>query len=296
MPSLSSARELQNRQNEAEDEDEVEGEGEVSKEPCLTKGQWNGLAILVSVVTAALICVVVLACDSGNCGRRKTSSGEQKSSARADSTLAYIDSITLTGRTLIYPSTSIAEERAVKWLIDNDDLNTIDSDERSLRQRYALATLWFQTEQGGPPLPLEGTWVSAIAECEWLNVTCSNGNVTSVVLRMDQLTGQIPSDLALLTDLTMLDLSFNRLAATIPSSIGEFLTALKHLDLSSNELAGAIPTSLGELSALTFLRLPNNSLTGTMPFCNRDNTRSFRVLEADCKELECPCCTNNCTR
>jgi hypothetical protein len=57
--------------------------------------------------------------------------------ARADYILSYINSITLSGRTLIYPSSSSAEERAVKWLID-EDLNTAVDDKMTMRQRYAL--------------------------------------------------------------------------------------------------------------------------------------------------------------
>jgi hypothetical protein len=47
---------------------------------------------------------------------------------RAGTILSFINSITLSGRTLMYPSTSGAEKRAVKWLID-DDTNTKLDDE-----------------------------------------------------------------------------------------------------------------------------------------------------------------------
>jgi hypothetical protein len=187
--------------------------------------------------------------------------------ARADTVLPYINGITLSGRTLTYPSRSNAEERAVQWLID-DDLNTKVSDEQSLRQRYVLSTLWFLQ-----PTPTNGfgsadhvsTWTTNINECEWSNVSCDgSGRVTSLYLREQNVQGQIPVDLGLLTDLTYLDLSFNQLSGTIPRSIGA-LKALMRLDLEHNQLSDTIPSSLGSLTALTLLYLYGNQLNGTIP-------------------------------
>jgi hypothetical protein len=41
------------------------------------------------------------------------------------------------------------------------------------------------------------------------------------------------------------------------------------LDLGYNALAWTISSSLGDLTALTLLELPTNSLTGTIPSCQR---------------------------
>ena len=74
-----------------------------------------------------------------------------------------------------------------------------------------------------------------------------------------ELTGVIPTQLGSLTKLTRLDLSDNRLTGGIPTQLGG-LTALTDLNLSSSSLT-AIPTQLGSLTALTALDLSDNSLT-----------------------------------
>jgi Leucine-rich repeat (LRR) protein len=235
-------------------------------------------------------------------------------SARADTILSYLNSITLSGRTLTYPSSSSAEERAVQWLIE-DDLGTAANDEQSLRQRYVLGTLWFLE-----PTPTTGfsttTWKNNLNECQWLDVECDgSGLVQSLELNEVDMRGKLPHDLGLLTRLTYLSLWANELSGTIPSSLGA-LKALATLDLGDNDLSGTIPSSLGALTALTglwlsgndlsgtipssivaltalnYFWLTDNRLVGTMPFCNSD--QSFGFLVVDCAEVDCTCCTECC--
>jgi hypothetical protein len=184
---------------------------------------------------------------------------------RAVTILIYINSITLSGRTLMYPSSSGAEEQAVKWLID-DNINTKVDDEQAMRQRYALSTVWFL--QTPTPFGTDGhkeTWTTNIDECNWLGLVCNDrGRVTALLLGEVNARGQIPDDLGLLTDLTSLWLFGNRLTGTIPSSLG-LMTALENLWLSTNTLTGTIPSSIGDLKALTALHLWSNQLRGTIP-------------------------------
>lgn len=102
-------------------------------------------------------------------------------------------------------------------------------------------------------------------ECVWSNVTCDvGGRVTALNLDEQNVWGQIPDDLGLLTDLTYLDLESNRLTGTIPSSLG-LMTALVELGLDRNVLQGIIPFSMGDLTALESLQLWGNKLSGTIP-------------------------------
>ncbi len=74
----------------------------------------------------------------------------------------------------------------------------------------------------------------------------------------------IPSSLGNLTNLTELDLYYNRLNGSIPASLGN-LVNLQSLILASNRLSGAIPPEIGGMSALQQLALYSNQLTGSLP-------------------------------
>ncbi|KAI8553175.1 hypothetical protein RHMOL_Rhmol06G0323900 [Rhododendron molle] len=73
--------------------------------------------------------------------------------------------------------------------------------------------------------------------------------------------------LEFLKDMTSLDtliLRNNNISGSIPSNIGDY-QSLSLLDLSFNNLAGPIPDSLFNLSSLSYLFLGNNKLNGTLP-------------------------------
>jgi Leucine-rich repeat (LRR) protein len=65
------------------------------------------------------------------------------------------------------------------------------------------------------------------------------------------LTGEIPSEIGTLTNLTSLNLSDNSLTGSIPSEVGN-LTNLTLLNLGFNQLTGVIPESICELTNLTW--------------------------------------------
>jgi hypothetical protein len=244
--------------------------------------------VVVVVLIAAAATAVAGICGTGHCSSRKTSPAPEPivpqavpqplpvpvstmpitTTLREDTILPYINVITLSGRTLTYPSSISAEERAIRWLVE-DDLGTAINDEQSLRQRYVLGTLWFYqptpTTTGFGSAEFATTWTTNIDECEWHGVKCDGpGRVTNLDLWSGNVRGQIPADLGLLTGLTGLSLGGNSLSGTIPSSLGA-LTALKQLYLHANQLSGTIPPSLGTLTFLTTLLLYSNLLSGTIP-------------------------------
>jgi hypothetical protein len=69
-----------------------------------------------------------------------------------------------------------------------------------------------------------------------------------------------------------LSLSENQLTGEIPSEIGN-LTNLTWLRLDDNQLTGSIPPEIGNLTNLTFMYLGDNQLTGQIPesICDIDN-------------------------
>ena len=86
----------------------------------------------------------------------------------------------------------------------------------------------------------------------------------SIDLTDSGITGEIPTDIGSLTNLTHLNLYYNQLTGEIPSEIGELIN-LTYLDLKWNQLTGEIPVEIGNLTSLTNLSLHNNKLTGEIP-------------------------------
>ena len=129
--------------------------------------------------------------------------------------------------------------------------------------------------------------------CDPIGAECDNGDVglwgecysiettTELDLSYDNLSGSIPSDIGLLTNLTHLNLSTNILTGQIPTEIGNLINLIT-LDLSANKnafgdnigLTGGIPKEIGNLTNLISLKLNNNSLgcyeTWNGDFCNEE--------------------------
>jgi len=130
-------------------------------------------------------------------------------------------------------------------------------------------------------------------ECDWFGITCVTTPlgfdcVERIIFEANGLSGTIPTELGLLTDLAVLgmeqgttggtipselgqldkmifiDLDFNALTGSIPTEIYQ-LTKLQTLDLNVNSLTGSLDTSIGGLTDLDFVQLQNNRFTGTIP-------------------------------
>ncbi|SVC98725.1 uncharacterized protein METZ01_LOCUS351579, partial [marine metagenome] len=76
----------------------------------------------------------------------------------------------------------------------------------------------------------------------------------SLDLSNNGLTGEIPTGIGNLINLTYLNLSHNELSGEIPTEIGN-LTNLAELALSRNQLSGEIPSEIGNLTNLSILWL-----------------------------------------
>ena len=83
-------------------------------------------------------------------------------------------------------------------------------------------------------------------------------------LSANQFTGEIPSELGLLSASRTLNMSRNRIRGSIPDELGR-LVYLESLDLSWNDLSGLIPLSLTSLTFLSLLNLSYNDLSGKIP-------------------------------
>ncbi|CAN7116351.1 unnamed protein product [Brassica rapa subsp. narinosa] len=99
----------------------------------------------------------------------------------------------------------------------------------------------------------------------WVGITCSNNRVVSISLGNLNVEGKLSGDIAALSELQILDLSYNTgLTGPLPPNIGE-LKKLKNLILVGCSFTGQIPQSIGQLEQLIYLSLNLNQFSGTIP-------------------------------
>lgn len=104
-----------------------------------------------------------------------------------------------------------------------------------------------------------------------------------MVLGLDNnpsLQGPIPSEVGLLWNLEILELSNCSLSSSIPTQIGR-LRLVENLLLNRNQLEGSLPSELGLLAYMSIFDASSNALTGSIPEeCGRlieTNLTSFNV-------------------
>lgn len=117
------------------------------------------------------------------------------------------------------------------------------------------------------------------------NVEVDDINDTQLerLLLQNSFVGNIPSWIAKLKQLQVLDLSTNNFEGAIPEAIGD-LSSLKYLNLMGNNLNDTIPSSIGNLSSIEVLILGNNDLQGELP-ASIGNLRTLQLLDVGSNEL-----------
>jgi len=151
-----------------------------------------------------------------------------------------------------------------------------------MNDSLALVALYNATAGAG----WTNKWTLTAPFSQWRGVTVANNRVTHLELRNNNLTGVLPAEINILTELQRLDLTGNQLSGALPTGINN-LSKLDYLDLSYNQLSGAIPAlnnltnlqvldlgdnnftalplSLSPLVKLAYLALCNNNLSGNLP-------------------------------
>ncbi|KAL5738668.1 hypothetical protein ACOSP7_031429 [Xanthoceras sorbifolium] len=88
--------------------------------------------------------------------------------------------------------------------------------------------------------------------------------MSGIDLSCNKLTGSIPQQIGNLTRILALNLSHNNLTGPIPLTFSK-LKQIESLDLSYNNLSGNIPHQLVELNALSTFSVAHNNLSGKIP-------------------------------
>lgn len=113
--------------------------------------------------------------------------------------------------------------------------------------------------------------------------------IAGLSLANSDLQGTLPSELAGLKHLTLLEIHSNPgVTGTIPAELSQ-MTALKQLNLEQTSLVGTVPESLSRLVNLEELLLDSTRLTGELPseICALPFLKRVRVPS----QVRCSCCT-----
>ncbi|GKY94953.1 hypothetical protein MPSEU_000459900 [Mayamaea pseudoterrestris] len=231
--------------------------------------------------------------DNTSGGGTTSSNGDGESSSGATSSptsaplkdspmLRVIQSVT--SAELLADSTT-PQAKAAQWLVDNEGTYDYQGSDSNRLQRYALSVLGFALFPVGVDVPLFGD--AADSECEWRGVYCgtvsnatlngtnywtmianetnsSSGVITELVWAQQELSGSIPTEIALLSSLEYLDFGENALTGTIPEEIFS-LSSLQRLFLQNNQLQGTLSESFSQLGRLVTFYGGNNLFTGAIP-------------------------------
>ncbi len=129
--------------------------------------------------------------------------------------------------------------------------------------RVALHAIY--RAMGGDSWRNNSNWMTDAPLDVWHGVyTDRAGNITSLQLIRNGLTGSVPPEVGELRTVEFLSFSDNGVTGSIPPELGD-LGNLKTLSIDSNELTGSIPPELGNLNNLEGLYLSGNDLTGSIP-------------------------------
>lgn len=140
------------------------------------------------------------------------------------------------------------------------------------QQRYAIAALYYSTNGAG--WNNNDGWLSTSHECTWYwddvfestNISACDGDdrLLSLALYANNVSGSLPAEVELLTELREVYFGDNSIAGSLPSEIAK-LTHLTQITLGNNTLTGTIHPLFGNLVTLESLDLHGTLLTGSLP-------------------------------
>jgi len=133
----------------------------------------------------------------------------------------------------------------------------------SVNESDSLALVALYNSTNGDIWKDQDNWLSGPVST-WFGVAITDGRVTGIDLGMNNMIGQIPSEIGDLDKLRVLKFHNNHIHGSIPPETG-LLDSLRVLFLYNNDLEGSIPSEIGNLSELQELRLSSNQLTGSIP-------------------------------
>jgi len=157
---------------------------------------------------------------------------------------------------------STAQCNVLSWLV-NEMVVRADN-QVQLQQRFALGVIYHSLR--GPNWVEEYGFLAPKHECAWTQIALqcdSSGNVVTLNLAQNGLSGSIPREILGLKYLKELRLDFNRINGGFPDYLAD-ITTLEVISLSNNQLTGLFPENIYDLD-LQYLDVSENMLEGTIP-------------------------------
>jgi hypothetical protein len=198
------------------------------------------------------------------------------------------------GNSALIRDRTTPQGKATNWIINEDEFQLCPYDKK-LIQRWVLAVFYYSTAGQNWNITVTSTstpFLSNVDECLWFGIKCTTvvdeECVQQIRFEKNNLSGTIPTELGLLTELAVIEMEQGTTSGTIPSELGQLdnmvfidmdfnmltgtlpmelyqLTKLNTLDLNNNKLTGAIDAAIGEMVDLNFVQLQYNMFTGTIP-------------------------------
>ncbi len=132
-------------------------------------------------------------------------------------------------------------------------------------ERDALIALYNSTN-GDNWLKKTGWLGAAGTECDWFGIDCSDGQVQSIFLSSNSLSGVLPKELNSFSKLNTFVVGDNSITGSL--SALSSMSTLRNLDLRNNLFSGTIPQSLLVLGMPTFLTSGNEGLENVLPIAS----------------------------
>jgi len=193
------------------------------------------------LLLASLIVIVVLVgfIRSPKAAEDRSSVGRQNDNEYRIRFSTLVESWGYTKRETLTESHSPASH-ALEWLSSQDSV----ADNAQSRTKFALATIYHSTSHGKNNRDRQGTWLTDFPVCRWEGIECDqSGSVIGMNMSHNELVGQLPAEINLLSGCEVLDVSHNALTGTLPDMSA--LSGLRRLRLGNNQYeAQNIPESI----------------------------------------------------
>ncbi len=138
--------------------------------------------------------------------------------------------------------------------------NSFKAEAQPVNTTDSLALVDLYNSTNGPGWINHTNWLTQAPVSSWFGVFVDAGRVYMLILSDNKLSGSLPSSLANLTGLQIMEFKRNQLTGSIPSSYGTFPTIFG-IDVGNNQLSGPLPNSLGNLPIYTVFTFIDNNFT-----------------------------------